>query len=248
MLQLKNVRSLFTRLRLDERVILVPLLILATGVWCFIEIADEVLEGDTRSFDEAAVRIMRSATDPADPIGPRWLEEIGRDLTALGGVAVLLLTIALVSTFLFLERKRHTALFVLLASISGLGVSMVLKELYQRERPQLVPHLSAVYTHSFPSGHSMLSAAVYFTLGALLARTVTDRLTRVFCVAVAALLTGLVGISRVYLGVHYPTDVLAGWTAGVSWAVLCWVIAAYLQNKGAVEPPEDWGHQNDAGI
>lgn len=244
----EHIRATMTRLRLDERVILIPLLILAAGVWAFVEIADEVIEGDTITFDEAAIRVMRSPDNLADPVGPPWLEEIGRDLTALGGVAVMTLTILLVCSFLFLQRKRRTAWFVLFASGGGFAISMLLKEFFHRDRPQLVPHLSAVYTSSFPSGHSMLSAAVYITLGALLARTVTDPATRVFCVAVGVLLTVLVGISRVYLGVHYPTDVLAGWAAGMSWAVLCWLVAAYLQKRGAVEAPEDWGQQNDPGI
>lgn len=218
---------------------MIPLLVLVVGVWSFVELADEVSEGSTKRFDEWMVRAMRTPQDPSDPIGPPWLEEIGRDLTALGGVAVMLLTIAAVAGFLFLERRSRSAWFVIVASLGGLALSMGLKQLYHRERPAIVPHLSAVYTHSFPSGHSMLSAAVYLTLGALLARTVKDRATRLYCVIVAVLLTGLVGVSRVYMGVHYPTDVLAGWAAGGSWAVLCWVVAAYLQERGAVEKPAD---------
>ena len=232
-----RLRALLARFIFDERVVLVPLLVLIIGVWFFVELADEVLEGSTQRFDDWAVRAMRTPENPSNPIGPAWLEELARDFTAMGGVAVLLLTIAIVTGFLFLQRKRRSAWFVLAASLGGLLASLALKQLYQRERPQIVPHLSTVYTHSFPSGHSMLSAAIYLTLGALLARTVQDRATRLYCVSVACLITVLVGISRVYLGVHYPTDVLAGWAAGGSWAVLCWVIAAYLQKRGAVERP-----------
>ncbi len=218
---------------------MIPLLVLVVGVWSFVEIAGEVVEGETQRFDHWAITIMRNPEDPSDPIGPPWLEEMGRDLTALGGVIVITLAIAAVCGFLLLENRQRTALFVLAASIGGLLLSTLLKEMFQRERPDLVPHLSNVYTHSFPSGHSMISAAVYLTMGALLARTVKDPATRIYCVAVAALVTGLVGLSRVYLGVHYPTDVLAGWAAGGSWAVICWLVAAYLQKRGAVEQPSD---------
>ena len=235
---MERLRALLGRFMLDERIVLVPLLVLIIGVWFFIELAEEVLEGGTQRFDEWAVRAMRTPENPAHPIGPAWLEEVARDFTALGGVAVLILTIAVVTGFLFLQRKKRSAWFVLAASVGGLLASLALKQFYQRERPQIVPYLTTVYTHSFPSGHSMLSAAIYLTLGALLARTVRDRATRVYCVLVASLITGLVGISRVYLGVHYPTDVLAGWAAGGSWAVLCWVIAAYLQERGTVEKPK----------
>lgn len=235
---MERLRALLGRFMLDERIVLVPLLVLIIGVWFFIELAEEVLEGSTQRFDEWAVRAMRTPENPAHPIGPAWLEEVARDFTALGGVAVLILTIAVVTGFLFLQRKKRSAWFVLAASVGGLLASLALKQFYQRERPQIVPYLTTVYTHSFPSGHSMLSAAIYLTLGALLARTVRDRATRVYCVLVASLITGLVGISRVYLGVHYPTDVLAGWAAGGSWAVLCWVIAAYLQERGTVEKPK----------
>lgn len=229
--------AILTRFRLDERIVLIPLLVLIVGIWSFIELADEVVEGSTQSFDEWAVRVMRNPDNLADPIGPRWLEEMGRDMTALGGVAVLILTILGVAGFLFLQRKKHSAWFVLAASAGGLLASLTLKQLYQRERPDIVPYLSTVYTHSFPSGHSMLSAAIYLTLGALLARTVQDRAARIYCVLAASLVTVLVGVSRVYLGVHFPTDVLAGWAAGGSWALLCWIIAAYLQKRGAVENP-----------
>ena len=124
---------------------------------------------------------------------------------------------------------------VLAASTGGLLLSTVTKTLFHRSRPDLVPRLSQVMTTSFPSGHSMLSAALYLTLGALLARTVTDLRTKVYLVVVPLILSFLVGLSRVYMGVHYPTDVLAGWMAGVVWAVFCWLVARSLQRRGTVE-------------
>jgi undecaprenyl-diphosphatase len=111
----------------------------------------------------------------------------------------------------------------------------VLKEFFERPRPDLVPHGAEVFTASFPSGHAMMSAVVYLTLGALLARVETGLRVKAFVLSVSVLLTVLVGISRVYLGVHWPTDVLAGWTVGAAWAVMCWLIARVLQRKGRVE-------------
>ena len=119
--------------------------------------------------------------------------------------------------------------------MGGLLVSTLLKAGYNRPRPDLVPHLSMVFTSSFPSGHSMLSAIVFLTLGSLLGRFVHEWRLKAYFLVVSLTLTFLVGVSRVYLGVHYPTDVLAGWTAGLAWALVCSLVARYLQRRGAVE-------------
>jgi len=210
-------------------------LLIVIGTWGFIELADDVTEGDTQTFDEWAVRALRDPHDPADPIGPKWLAEVGRDFTALGGVAVLMVVTAGVAGYLLMARKYHAMVLVLIATFGGLVLSSLLKYLFARERPDLVPHLSHVYTSSFPSGHSMLAAVVYLTLGSLLTPLVEQRALKIYFLGIALLLTLLVGISRVYMGVHYPTDVLAGWTAGLVWALLCWLVAHHLRKRGAVE-------------
>jgi undecaprenyl-diphosphatase len=215
--------------------VLIGLLVAAGAVWIFVVIADEVMEGDTQQFDEWAVRVLRKPDDLAKPIGPTWLVEVGRDLTALGGVAALTLITLAVVGFLWLRRMYGAMWLVLAATLGGLVAATLLKSLFDRPRPNLVPHLSLVYTTSFPSGHSMLSATVYLTLGALLGRFVLERSLKAYFLIVALVLTGLVGISRVYLGVHYPTDVLAGWTAGLAWAIVCWLVARSLQKRGKVE-------------
>ena len=221
-----------------EPVVLVSLLVIVAGIWGFISLADRVQEGRTQAFDERVLTAVRRLETPAQPIGPPWMAEVGRDLTALGGVTVLLLATVAVLGFLGLSRKLGLMTFVLLATLGGLGLSSLLKVLFVRPRPSVVPHLSHAYTSSFPSGHSLMSAVVYLTLGALLTTLVTRRRLKVYILAVSLSLTGLVGISRVYMGVHYPTDVLAGWMTGLAWAVLCWTIARWLQRRGAVESPD----------
>ncbi len=192
-------------------------------------------EQETQRFDEWLILSMRRPDDRAVPIGPGWLHEAGRDITALGGVAVLSLMTFAVAGFLWMRRQHHAMWLLLAATVGGLAMSTLLKHLIDRARPDVVPHLSLIYTSSFPSGHSMLSAVVYLTLGSLLARFVAQRRLKLYVLAVALLLTGLVGVSRIYMGVHYPTDVLAGWAAGLVWALLCWLGARYLQRRGAVE-------------
>ncbi len=222
-------------LRNMDLYVLIAVLVLVLGVLAFIKIADLVSAGRSRTWDDWLILSLRDPADPARPIGPPWMAEIGRDLTALGGVAVLGLVTAAVLGFLIIQRTFHATLLVLAATVGGWLLTGTLKLWFERPRPHLVPHLSHVDTSSFPSGHSMMSAVVYMTLGALLARLVERHALKMYLISVALFLTGLVGVSRVYMGVHYPTDVLAGWSAGLSWAVFCWLAARFLQRRGAVE-------------
>jgi undecaprenyl-diphosphatase len=116
-----------------------------------------------------------------------------------------------------------------------MALSFALKHLFGRERPDIILHMVMVHTPSFPSGHAMLSAVIYLTLGALLAQVVQRRASRIYFLTVAMVLTFLIGLSRIYLGVHYPTDVLAGWAVGLAWALFCWLVARQLQRRGAIE-------------
>jgi undecaprenyl-diphosphatase len=174
---------------------------------------------------------MRDPLDRADPLGPRWVEEMGRDFTALGGVAVLTLFVVAAAGYLWLARRPRALAFLLASVPSGWALSLLLKQGFARPRPDLVPHGSYVYTASFPSGHAMMSAVTYLTLGALLARVMPHRRMKLFVIACALVLTGLAGVSRVYLGVHWPTDVVAGWAVGGSWAVFCWLVADWIARR-----------------
>ncbi len=204
---------------------------IALAAFVFVRLASEISEGDTRAFDTGILLALRRAGDAAHPIGPRWLEAATVDVTALGGGTVLTMVSLAVIGFLLTGRRWSRALFVTFAVVGSVVLNALLKLEYARPRPELVAHLVNVTSTSFPSGHAMNSAGVYLTLGVLMARAVQGRRLKLYLVGMAALLTLLIGASRVYLGVHYPTDVLAGWTAGAAWAALCWLVAERLRRR-----------------
>ncbi|MCA9153520.1 MAG: phosphatase PAP2 family protein [Planctomycetales bacterium] len=218
-----------------ELTTMVLLAIVAGGTWTFIALADEVFEQDTAAFDRSVLLSLRNPDNPEDPIGPRWVEELGRDMTALGGVGFLVLLTLSVAGYLLLLGKPRMMWFVLVSVFGGLLLGLIFKSVFARPRPDLVTHGSYVYTKSFPSGHSLMAAITYLTLGSLLARIQQLWRLKAYLILLAIGVTLAVGISRVYLGVHWPTDVLAGWTLGAAWAALCGLTARHLQRRGQVE-------------
>jgi undecaprenyl-diphosphatase len=208
------------------------LLIFGLGLFAFLYLAGEVIEGETMRFDSWLLLALRVPGDTADPLGPAWVEEMFRDFTALGGVGMLSLLTLISVGYLWLMGQRRVALFLLFSILGGLLLSSMLKSGFDRPRPELVSHGSQVYTSSFPSGHTMLSAVVYLTGGALLAMVHAPHRVRLYLIGCSVLITLLVGVSRVYLGVHWPSDVLAGWAAGAAWAAACWLAAQWLQERG----------------
>lgn len=226
------------RIQFPERTFLLAILVGCLSLWVFIEVADEVREGESRAYDEAILRSLRTPEDAAVPRGPLWLRESSRDITALGGGTVVAFVTLAVLGFLLLRRKLALTLLVLAATAGGGLLSALLKDAFGRDRPSHIPHLMEVTSPSFPSGHSMLAAVIYLTLAALLGRTTQRRREKYYILGVAVIIVILVGLSRMYLGVHYPTDVLAGWSAGIVWAVFCASVARWLQQKGQVEAPD----------
>lgn len=194
-------------------------------LWGFLALASEVMEGDTTALDTKILVSLRKADDPSRPIGPAWVETALLDLTAIGGPTVLGLVVLSVVGFLALQGRYRTALVVLITAASGEVANVAMKNAFLRPRPTVVPHLRDVASTSFPSGHAMESAIIYLTLGAMLMRLAERRVTKLYCIGMAIFVTFLVGVSRVYLGVHYPTDVIGGWIFGFLWASLCWLVS-----------------------
>lgn len=215
-----------------ELTTLALIVMIVSGVWGFAELADEVVQGSTRNLDIDLLMLLRDPADPDLPRGPWWLQEMGRDLTALGGIAVLTLAILGTAGFFVLRHRYRTALFLLVSTAGGMLVSSFAKHVFDRPRPDIVAHGSLVETASFPSGHSLMAAVVYLTLGVMVARGLPNRRLKTYVLTLAAILAMLVGVSRVYLGVHWPTDVLAGWIIGAVWAMLCLLIARALARRG----------------
>ncbi|MDX8532109.1 phosphatase PAP2 family protein [Mesorhizobium sp. VK25A] len=209
-------------------------LVIAGCLWGFEELMEVARATTPHAFDTEILLAFRHAGQPDSPIGPPWLQGAVRDVTALGSTAVLVIITAATIVYLLLIRRPGTALFVFVAIAGGQVLSSLLKLEVDRPRPELVSHLVTETSLSFPSGHAMLSAVTYLTLGSLAARFLPDRRTKVFVLCLAVLTTVLVGTSRVYLGVHWPSDVLAGWCAGFAWAMLCWLAARLLQRRKMV--------------
>jgi undecaprenyl-diphosphatase len=210
-------------------------------------LASEVVEGDTKAFDEAVLRALRSSLDPTESVGDSWLRRAARNLSSLGSNTVLLVFTLAAAGFLLLVRDVSAAALVLAATWGGQLVCLALKASFNRSRPDLVPHWDQISTASFPSGHAMMSAVVYLTLAVRLVNFVHGRKLKTYIIGVAATLTFLVGVSRLVLGVHYPTDVMAGWTAGLVWSLACGLAASAYhgwRERSAIQQSSSGRQQN----
>jgi len=195
-------------------------LIAAALCWAgFALMAILVLSGHAAGFDAAGLRFWRSGAEAQSP-PPRWLVEGMRDLTALGGVLLRhVFALTAMVALLFLKLRREAVLLICTV-VSGWGVGALLKALVGRPRPDIVPHLMDAGGNSFPSGHSFNAAVVYIAVGLAFAAMSARRAIRWMIIGSAAVLTLLIGLSRVWLGVHFPSDVIAGWLGGAGWAFL----------------------------
>jgi undecaprenyl-diphosphatase len=206
----------------------IVVVLVSLGLLAFIKLADEVTDRDTHGFDERILLMFRNPSNVSDPLGPAWFEVVVRDISALGGLVSLgLLTIAACG-YLWLKHKHQLALFVAISVCGGILINTLLKGFIERPRPDVVPHETSAALSSFPSGHAMMAAVVFLTLGALLALSADETRVKIYILSWSVLLTVLVGVSRVYLGVHWPTDVVAGWIAGAIWATLCLLVGRRL--------------------
>lgn len=219
----------------DELVLITAAIVLVAITFGVLALVGNVLDGDTQRYDERILRSLRRAGDPSQPIGPHWVKIIAEDITALGSATVLGLTVLAVVGFLALQGMYRNAAFVLVASVGGWFLNDLLKSMFARPRPSIVPHLRDVWSLSFPSGHALTSAVVYLTLGVLLMRFAQRPVVKWYCITVAMTATMLVGASRVFLGVHYPTDVVGGWLIGLCWALFFWLIERSLERRAGLK-------------
>jgi undecaprenyl-diphosphatase len=215
------------------------LLVLGLAALAFSNIADEVVEGETHGVDQAVLDALRVNGQPKLLVGPNWLHTSANDVTALGSLTNLTLIVLLVVALMACLRRWSAAVLVLVGAGGGLALSQGLKALFGRERPDMAYRTVEAVNASFPSGHAMMSAVVFLTLGALATRFTHRRRIKTLALGSAVLLSLLVGISRIYLGVHWSTDVLAGWCLGAAWAMACWLAAWAWERRQAARGEAD---------
>lgn len=220
------------RLARTEAAALGAFLIVASGALLFLELAEEMAEQGDRGLDYRVLAALRVPGDAGNPIGPWWVEEAAADLTALGGISVLSLFTVLAVTHLLLQRHRGAALRLILGLVGAVGLSEGLKSVFERERPPVAYQAVETLNASFPSGHALLATVFYLSLGTLVAQGLTRRSEKAWVLGAAVLLALTVGLTRVYLGAHWLSDVLAGWCVGAAWAMSLWLAAWALERYG----------------
>lgn len=230
-----SIRNRLVVRRRPELRTLVALSLIMSGLWGFAELAEVVMEGESHTFDRFVLLSLRAHGNTGDPIGPQWVEEMVRDFTAFGSHSVVIFILLAAAGFLFLQRKQRSMVLLMSAVLGGLILTDLLKIGFDRPRPEFLSPVAATMSPAFPSGHALLSATAYLTIGALVARVQEGRAVKIYLMFLAVLLTLIVGLTRVYLGVHWPTDVLAGWTIGGVWALTCWLVADWLQRCGKTD-------------
>jgi undecaprenyl-diphosphatase len=209
------------------------LLVLAFGFVAFAGLAGNLGQGLGQALDQAVLSAFRPGPDPSKAWGPWWLEMAAADLTALGSIAVLGLFATIVLVFLLLQRKHLSALLLAVGLMGGVVLSEGLKAFFGRDRPPLTFQAVETINTSFPSGHALLAAVFYLSIGVMLTRAFPRRRFKAYVLAVTITLTLIVGLTRIYLGVHWTTDVLAGWSIGSTWAMALWLVADAIQRRQA---------------
>lgn len=210
----------------------IALAAVAGGVGILTLLGHTIDEGHQFAFDRALMLALRQP-DLMTPTGPVWLRQVMIDVTALGGETVLTLVVALTVGFLVAGRHLLTAALVFGGTVSGSIAVALAKQIVGRPRPALVDHLVEVGSASFPSGHAANSAIIYLTIALIVMQIVPVRRARWFLFAATILVVTVIGCSRVYLGVHWPSDVLAGWSFGSLWALAWWAIGSRIRARRA---------------
>lgn len=205
------------------------LLIIGLGISVFADLAEDMREGDGQAFDQWVLHWMQPVA--GQPRGPWWLHEAAGDITSLGGVAVLTLLALVAIGFLLILKKRLSAVLLIVGLAGGVVLSEGLKALFERERPPSVYQAVETLNASFPSGHALLSTVFYLTVAVMMTRAFPRRRLKAYVLGVGMVFALLVGLTRIYLGAHWTTDVLAGWSIGAAWAMALWLVSYAIERR-----------------
>lgn len=220
------------RVARTEIAALAALLVVALGVMTFVELADDMTEADGQAFDLMVLQAVRPIPNqPDQPWGPWWLHEAAADITSLGGISVLALFAVAAMGFLLIQRKWLSAVLMAVGLAGGVALSEGLKAVFQRERPPIAFQAVETINASFPSGHALLSTVFYLTLGVMLTRAVPQRRLKAYVLGVSLLIALMIGLTRIYLGAHWASDVFAGWSVGAAWAMTLWLVAYAVERR-----------------
>lgn len=206
------------------------LIVAAIGTWIFVELGEHVRSGTTQAFDDSVIRWMGAHHTPT-------LDTIMLEITALGTGGVVIMIVAVAALFLVLTQHKYSAILLLASTLGGIALNGVLKLGFNRPRPSIfLPEVHTV-SSSFPSGHAMSAAIVYSTVAYLAARLHKRRWARMLVMGSAFVVIALISLSRLYLGVHYPSDVVAGVSIGLAWAGFCMATLEAIQKFGIRRDP-----------
>ncbi|WP_425992016.1 phosphatase PAP2 family protein [Brevundimonas sp. TWP2-3-2] len=205
------------------------LAIVTLGIMTFVEIADDMTETDGQAFDQMVLHWMQPVA--GQPRGPWWLHEAAADITSLGGIAVLTLFAVVALGMLLILRKWLSALLLLIGLAGGVALSEGLKALFQRERPPAAFQAVETLNASFPSGHALLSTVFYLTVAVMMTRAFPRRRLKAYVLGVGMAFALMVGLTRVYLGAHWASDVMAGWCVGAAWAMALWLVSYAVERR-----------------
>lgn len=230
--QLLNFSRRAWRIARTEIAALTALFVVALGVMTFAEVADDMTEADGQAFDSMVLAWMQPVA--GEPRGPWWLHEAAADLTSLGGISVLTLFAVIAFSFLLIQKKRLSAVLLVVGLIGGVALSEGLKAMFGRARPPLDYQAVETLNASFPSGHALLSTVFYLTLGVMLTRAFAQNHFKAFVLGASILIALLIGLTRVYLGAHWASDVFAGWSVGAAWAMALWLVAYAVERRQKV--------------
>lgn len=205
------------------------LAIITLGTMTFVELADDMTETDGQAFDQMVLHWMQPVA--GQPRGPWWLHEAAADITSLGGIAVLTLFAVVALGMLLILRKWLSALLLLIGLAGGVALSEGLKALFQRERPPAAFQAVETLNASFPSGHALLSTVFYLTVAVMMTRAFPRRRLKAYVLGVGMVFALMVGLTRVYLGAHWASDVMAGWCVGAAWAMALWLVSYAVERR-----------------